>query len=286
MRGKRALLTALAAACTGAVLFLFSQLPSLAFPYQDAMAQTQTVLADVAGLSLTQSQSFSLDTYLSRVYCIRDGYTSNYSMDESEMGLTSEDVIAISQEILDRLQTALGLYPWQLDDCEPEVSCHLFVDETGETAFQCWDVVFFGELSGEPMFCSLLVDDETGLPLTVYCDGGAELTEVMGYTDSGNANGEALETLTSVLAESYLEILREHEELSDALDEGDIGYSGGDNGTMSAYLFLPADALSSTGEQTEYVNGQVIAYGDDATGTEEAYLLVRLSPECWTINIR
>ncbi|MCC8182773.1 MAG: hypothetical protein LIO45_07390 [Clostridiales bacterium] len=280
MRGKRALLTALAAVCTGAVLFLFSQLPGLAFPYQDAMAQTQTALTDVAGLSLTQSESFSLDTYLYRVSCISERYASIYSMDESEMELTSEDAITISQEILDRIQTALGLYPWQLYNYETEVSCHLYVDEASETAFQCWNVVFFGELYGEPMFCSLIVDDETGLPLTVYCDGGAELAEVMGYTDSGDANGEVLETLTYVLAESYLKILREYEGLSDALDEVDIGYSGGDNGGMTAYLFLSSDG------ETESVNRQEKAYDSASSEAEGGYLLALLSPECWTINIR
>ncbi len=273
-------MTALAAVCTGAVLFLFSQLPRLAFPYQDAMAQTQTALTDVAGLSLTQSQSFPIDTYLSRVSCISESYASIYSMDESEMELTAEDVIAISQEILDRIQTVLGLYPWQLYNYETEVSCHLYVDGTSETAFQCWNVVFFGELYGEPMFCSLLVDDETGLPLTVYCDGGAELAEILGNPSDGGVNGAVLETLTSVLAESYLEILREYEGLSDALDEVDIGYSGGDDGTMTAYLYLSPDG------ETENVNSQEEVYDSASTEAEGVYLLALLSPECWTINVR
>lgn len=151
-------------AVVGTVLLLTagSLLPQAMFRAQDQLEQAsaQPVTDQQLSLDLTNPEM----GYWPRLADVGGGNYSATGLDEKYMTRTGEEALALAWALLEEYEAYIpNLYGLI------EIGVHSSLCWGGDNStFRIWNVVLFDyDISNN--FCSIILDDETGLPLSIYC---------------------------------------------------------------------------------------------------------------------
>lgn len=157
-------------AAVGTVLLLTagSLLPRAMFRVQDQLEQAspQPVTDQQLNLDLANPE----EGYWSRLTDVGEGNYSATPLEETYMTHTKEKALALAWALMEEYEAYIpNLYGFT------EVNAHSSLCwGGGSSTFRIWNVVFaINDISNG--FCSIILDDETGLPISIYCSYSAEM---------------------------------------------------------------------------------------------------------------
>lgn len=177
--------TLLALAAALLLLAAGALLPRAVFQAQDRIAQAQPEPVTGQGLSLDLADPES--GYWERMAAVGGANYSAAGLEETYMTHTGEEALALTWALLEDYQDYIpDLYGYN------GVSTNSALAWGGENiTFRIWNVVLTDyDTAG---FVSVILDDETGLPISIYCS----------YLDEGRWGAEGQDLLT--LCQSLLE---------------------------------------------------------------------------------
>ena len=177
--------TLLALAAALLLLAAGALLPRAVFLAQDGLSEGRTEPVSGAGLNLDLANPER--GYWERQAAVGGGNYSATSLEETYMTHTGEEALALTWALLEDYQDYIpDLYGYN------GVSTNSALAWGGENiTFRIWNVVLTDyDTAG---FVSVILDDETGLPISIYCS----------YLDEGRWGAEGQDLLT--LCQSLLE---------------------------------------------------------------------------------
>ncbi|MGM9537551.1 MAG: hypothetical protein ACI3VN_04385 [Candidatus Onthomonas sp.] len=164
----RRAITLLALGAAALLLAAGSLLPRAVFRAQDSMAQAQPepVTSEELSLDLANPES----SYWERMAAVGGANYSATGLVEAYMNHTAEEALSLTWALLEEYRDQIPLL-----DGYVNMSAHSALAWGGDNiTFRIWNLVYSEyDTSG---FCSVILDDETGLPISIFCsysgDGG------------------------------------------------------------------------------------------------------------------
>lgn len=158
--------TLLALAATVLLLAAGSLLPRMVFRAQDSIAQAQPEPVSSEELSLDLANLES--GYWDRLAAVGNADYSATPLGEAYMTHTAEEALTLIWALLEEYRDQIPLL-----DGYVNMSAHSALAWGGDNiTFRIWNLVFSEyDTSG---FCSVILDDETGLPISIYCSYSAD----------------------------------------------------------------------------------------------------------------
>lgn len=238
--------TLLALGATVLLLAAGALLPRAVFQAQDRIAQAQPEPVTGRGLSLDLADPES--GYWERMAAVGGANYSAAGLEETYMTHTGEEALALTWALLEDYQDYIpDLYGYN------GVSTNSALAWGGENiTFRIWNVVLTDyDTAG---FVSVILDDETGLPISIYCS----------YLDEGRWGAEGQDLLT--LCQSLLEPF-----------ETRLAEAGLSSASLNYYPSLN-------------VKGSGVVFDLEHGGEEPATVLVWLGEEVdrklsWSVNV-
>ena len=169
--------------------------------------------------------------------------------------------------------TVKGYDPvWQEGTGTTSVTAQVWLEETASRRFRVWSVNWMGE--GEE-YVSLVLDDETGLPLSIRCEG-----DRIAWTIAEQWKNLDLESWAYGLMESYLQVIQPTVSVDQYWDNG----RDESDGDESFCIYFELYFASGGGAVEETETADTVAAPSVGT-TESAPLTVRLlSSGGWSIH--
>lgn len=158
---RRAVLL-LAVMGTALLLAAGALLPQAVFRVQDQMEQSspQPVTDQQLSLDLANPE----EGYWSRLKAVGSGaYAADY-LDPKYMTTSAEEIGKISWELMEAYQDYV---PDDWNYSATGFNSSIAWNSLDRTTFRIWNVVYFND--GMDGMISIILDDETGLPLSIYC---------------------------------------------------------------------------------------------------------------------
>lgn len=211
MRWGKAVLTALLGLCCLGILLFFSQLPSLVFSYQDRQAQTQAAFTEEESLTLTLDQPSGL-SFLEKLSVAQRQDIQSFGLDVNQMSRTAEEALALAGGSLGVIESSLGYEVWRQEgDAAVSIECYGWIEESTGYGFRVWFFAWSGGYGAGTPYTTLVLDDETGLPLSIYCGQDGLSKEIASrWAKAGDVEvfaTEAGEDYVNMLFGCYYEML-------------------------------------------------------------------------------
>lgn len=295
MSRKRAVLLTLLGLCIAGLVLLSSQMPALVFHYQDGQEQGQTVFAEDEGLTLILNQASSV-SFWEKLAVLRQGTFSTISLQEKMMTHTRQEAIELCSAGLSWIYNNFGFDLWQLEeDTKLETECFGYLQESDGASFRVWNVAFY-RMSGE--YCGMQLDDETGLILSLYCEGDGLCASIADRWLDDEGDDEAVKQNLSMAADLSTQVMALYFvfQLGQALPASDwyqLGEST-DYGYQAVYQILleGEESVNTAVEEPGQVYDMELAdtevepeepYAVEPAG--DCYVTVRMGPDFWGVNV-
>lgn len=210
MQRRKAVLTALLGLCSLGVLLLSSRLPDLVFRYQDRQAQTQEDFAEKESLTLTLDQASGI-SFAEKLRVAQQQDIQAIDLTDRQMGRTTEEVEKQASVVLNAIVGAMGYEPWWMEDTATVgVNCFAWMENSTGNSFRVWSVVWSDEK--QLSYVNLILDDETGLPLSIYCEDDGLAREIAeqwkGMEGDSKAIGGVMDNYAAMVFDRYFQTIQ------------------------------------------------------------------------------
>lgn len=289
-RRRTVLLTLLGLGIAGLVL-LSSALPGLVFRYQDGQAQGQTPFAEEESLTLTLNQASGVSLQ-DKLTILREMSFTSISLQEKMMTHSSQEAVELCSAGLSEIYNNFGFDLWHTaEDTKTEANCLGYLQESDGTSFRVWYVMFYRK-SG--VSCSLTLDDETGLILSIFCkEDGLCASLADRWVDDERIDTEAQKQnllMASDLAAQMMSIYCDRM-LRQVMDVSawDLWSENTDYDYQATYQVLESDQVNPSEVPEEVYDGVIYdaepeqPYAVEPAG--DCYVTVQMGPDSWGINV-